>query len=156
MVGADQLSRDKLPPRPPTDVTAVNPLADSVRVRWTDNNNAETGYEVQRSTGPDFGRDLVSVGVAAPDQRQMVDLTGTIESGKTYYYRVRALGAPAPSAYAEAPERVVPGDPPAFGFSPFDDFANVARQSQWALNGSTAFRDAGGDPLGASERLMLT
>lgn len=66
-----------------------------IALSWTDNSGNESGFRIERSTnGSKFSR-IATVGANVTSYMN----TG-LKRGKTYYYRVRANGSPAPSAWS--------------------------------------------------------
>ena len=66
-----------------------------IDLTWSDNSTNETGFRIERSTnGSKFSR-IATVGANVTSYVN----TG-LKRGKTYYYRVRANGSPAPSAWS--------------------------------------------------------
>src|SRR4051812_28835089 len=89
---------DPAPLVAPTNVLAEPLCSEKITVSFTDSNDTETGYEVQRgrsASGP-----FVTVGTtpagAAGETLSFVDLASAsnlLEEEGIYYYRVRALGS---------------------------------------------------------------
>lgn len=92
---SNTLSVGTAPPAP-SGLTATVLTARSVRVAWTDNSSAETGFEVERGTGsPGTGFSVVTT--QGPNATTYTD-TGVLPD-RTYSYRVRAAGAAGKSGY---------------------------------------------------------
>lgn len=79
----------------PTGLTAARASASTAALQWADNSAAETGYEIQRSTGAaDFG-------LLATVAANVTSYTDTgLEASATYTYRVRAVGPDGDSAFS--------------------------------------------------------
>ncbi len=83
-----------------TGLTATALTARSVRVAWTDNSAAETGFEVERGAGSP-GAGFAVVTTQGPNATSYTDAAVVPET--TYSYRVRVAGAGGKSGYtAEA------------------------------------------------------
>lgn len=83
------------PPAAPTALVVTSATRNQVRLAWTDNSNNETSFRIQRSAdGVNFKDDgTVAAGVTT--------FTSTgLRSGRTYYFRVLALGSSGGSAYS--------------------------------------------------------
>lgn len=84
-------------PAAPSNLTATAVSISQIDLKWTDNANNETGYQVERSpNGTSFTKiaDL-------PANATTYQSTG-LTPATTYYYRVRAVNAIGPSAYSNA------------------------------------------------------
>lgn len=83
----------------PIDLVA-EPLVSnrSVRLKWSDRSDSETGYEVYRSISPSGGFTLVTT--TAANVTTYDDKTTTLVPGQVYYYRVRAKKGTTYSAYS--------------------------------------------------------
>jgi hypothetical protein len=90
-------SSGQVPATPSVLVASANPSAptSSVALSWADNANNETGYAVERSTD---GRSFTQIAQAGANTGAWTD-TG-LNSGTTYYYRVRAFNGSGNSAYS--------------------------------------------------------
>ncbi|HLL88160.1 MAG TPA: NPCBM/NEW2 domain-containing protein, partial [Tepidisphaeraceae bacterium] len=88
----------------PTNVAATALAPTQVRVLWTDNSTAETGYKVERSL--DSGKTWTQIATAAANSSSYFDTTA--RAGLSYGYRVRATTGSADSAYSEATYIVTP------------------------------------------------
>jgi hypothetical protein len=82
------------PPAAPTALSA-GPDKKAVALRWTDNSNDETAFLVERSTTATGG--FVQIGSVGVNTVSYVDATALRRT--TYFYRVRAAGGTARSAY---------------------------------------------------------
>jgi hypothetical protein len=87
------------PPAAPTGLTANVLSTNSIYLTWNDNANSETGYEIWRSSG-DKSNNRAIAKVDAGNGGQMNFTDSTLFANVTYYYKVRALGVVAPSAYS--------------------------------------------------------
>ena len=90
-------SSGQVPATPSVLVASANPSAptSSVALSWTDNANNETGYAVERSTDGRSFRQIAQVGA---NTGAWTDTA--LNSGTTYYYRVRAFNGSGNSAYS--------------------------------------------------------
>jgi hypothetical protein len=91
------------PPAAPSNLTGSavritgNFFQDRVTLNWTDNANNETGFQIQRSTSPNFtNATTYNVGANVTTFSQNVSRTFN------YYYRVRATNAAGNSAWSNA------------------------------------------------------
>jgi hypothetical protein len=91
------------PPAAPSNLTGSavriigNFFQDRVTLNWTDNANNETGFQIQRSTSPNFtNATTYNVGANVTTFSQNVSRTFD------YYYRVRAVNAAGNSAWSTA------------------------------------------------------
>jgi hypothetical protein len=81
----------------PTGLVAAGYSSTQVNLTWNDNSPLETGYEIQRSTtGIDGSWAVINTTVA--DVAAYVDMPP--QSGKLYYYKVRANTATVPSNFS--------------------------------------------------------
>jgi titin len=82
-------------PAAPTALRVTGATKNLVRLAWTDNSTNETGFGIEISTdGANFSvNGTVGAGVTT------FNSTG-LRSARTYYFRVRALGASGPSPYS--------------------------------------------------------
>jgi len=100
---SDYVSIAAVAPTAPTTLHAVasargvNPS--TVTLSWNDNSNNETGFTIQRSSGPSFKK-AVSIFAAGPNTTSFVDTT--VVSKKVYYYRVAAANGVGSSAWSNA------------------------------------------------------
>jgi phosphodiesterase/alkaline phosphatase D-like protein len=98
-------------PTAPSGLTATpsqpgQPTA--VVLAWVDNANNEQSYQVERAAGAGvFGL----IATLASNSRSYVDTAGLL-AGTTYTYRVRAINANAPSAYATSAAVTIGGRVP--------------------------------------------
>jgi FtsP/CotA-like multicopper oxidase with cupredoxin domain len=90
-------------PAAPSGVTAtavrVNNRSDRVTLTWIDNATNETGFQIQRATNALFTAGLVS-STAPADATTFT--TGNVARGRSFYFRVRAVGISGPSAWVNA------------------------------------------------------
>jgi predicted phage tail protein len=89
-------------PAAPSNLTATAARAngnnDTVTLKWADNADNETGFEIQRSTSATFTSPTTS---AAPANATQLVQTG-LSRARTYYYRVRATNLGGPSDWSNA------------------------------------------------------
>lgn len=124
--GVGDACDDPEPPAPPTDPTdLVGELAGtspdhSVQLTWEDHSDDEEGFRVERgelADGETDCADFTELKTVADDTTESSD--DTVESGKTYCYRVFAFNGDVDSAHAtntvqvEIPEDEPPPTPPA-------------------------------------------
>lgn len=83
----------QLPPAAPSGL-AVLPLGGGALLTWRDNARNEQGFEVERSSGGEFRR----LAWVEFDVVQYQD--AELAPGRTYAYRVRAIGTGGPSSYS--------------------------------------------------------
>ena len=90
-------SSGQAPATPSGLVAGVNPgnPTSSLVLSWADNANNETGYSVERSTD---GRSFAQIAQAGANTGAWTDTA--LNSGTTYYYRVRAFNGSGSSAYS--------------------------------------------------------
>ncbi|RPJ72376.1 MAG: fibronectin type III domain-containing protein [Acidobacteria bacterium] len=72
-------------------------LLDTVTLTWTDNATNEAGFQVQRSTAPEFNAGLVNY-AAGTNVRTFTDRLA--RRGVVYYYRVRAANLGGTSSWS--------------------------------------------------------
>jgi large repetitive protein len=87
------------PPAAPTGFTANVLSTNSIYLAWNDIADSETGYEIWRSSG-DKTNDRAIAKIAARNGGQMNFTDSTLFANVTYYYKVRALGVIAHSAFS--------------------------------------------------------
>ena len=66
-------------------------MLEKVELSWTDTNNSEAGYVIERSTSPSTGFAEIKTTVA--NQTSYHDLDTALRAGTTYYYRVKGKEA---------------------------------------------------------------
>ncbi len=95
-------------PAAPSAVTATAGAGPAVNVAWTDNATipAATIYTVERATDAAFTQNVVDTPVNNPAATSFND--GTVASGTTYYYRVRAEDAASFSVWVDAAAPATP------------------------------------------------
>ena len=79
----------------PSNLTATSNGIKRIDLSWNDNSTGETGFRIERSTNNRKFSRIATVGPGVTTYSN----TG-LRRGKTYYYRVRANGSPANSAYS--------------------------------------------------------
>lgn len=81
-------------PAAPTSLSAVA-AAGAINLSWTDNASDETGFHCERSVDNVNFFSIATLGANAASHAD-----AAVESGRTYYYRVRAVAGLATSAYS--------------------------------------------------------
>jgi transcriptional regulator CtsR/flagellar hook assembly protein FlgD len=81
----------------PTALSSTALSSTSVRLNWTDNSTAESGFAIERKTG--IGGSYVQLSNYAPANAVTLTDTGLLPS-TNYYYRIRAFTATTYSAYS--------------------------------------------------------
>lgn len=94
------------PPAAPENLMAMPSSIAEVRLTWTDASFNEERFEIER--GDVRGGPFTIVGDAPADATEFVD--GGLSASTTYFYRVRAVNAAGPSAFA-GPISVTTEDP---------------------------------------------
>lgn len=85
-------------PAVPTAASAITLSTNSVEVRWNDNSNNETGFEIYRAVGtPAAFRFVANVAAGAGGQMTFTD--NNLFANTNYIYRVRATGVGGNSAF---------------------------------------------------------
>ncbi len=79
-----------IPSRPeaPSNVVATALSYSKIKLTWVDNSNAETGYQIFRSTNPNTGFAPVNI---LPSNATTYTDSVSVNPGTTYYYRVHTL-----------------------------------------------------------------
>ncbi|MCC7382116.1 MAG: hypothetical protein IT384_09815 [Deltaproteobacteria bacterium] len=118
-------------PLPPSDLTASEPTAGSVLLRWTDNSNDEQGFRIERDLG---NNGFVRLGGAlAAETTEATD--AAVEPATDYRYRIIAFNAggdSAPSNIAAITTRpAAPLAPPAPGGVTAVGNSNVTALISW-------------------------
>ena len=96
------------PPVAPSDLDAqfkTHPSQDYILLTWTDNSNNETGFEVEYKEGA--GAWEVLGGDPTGEDQTSISVVG-ISTGRTYYFRVRALNSYGYSDYSNETSVAVP------------------------------------------------
>jgi hypothetical protein len=109
---------------------------DTVTLFWVDNDTNEVAQTIQRATDVGFTTDLTTYPVGA----DVVSAIDTVEHGDTYYYRIKATGVLAESAWSNiVAQATIPAEP--------TDFRRTARTTTsirlgWndASNNETGYR----------------
>jgi titin len=82
-------------PAAPSNLTAVQYVAQQVSLAWVDNANNETGFAIDRS---EDGINFAPLTSVAADTTSYVD--ATVSAGVTYWYQVAAFNDIGPSAFS--------------------------------------------------------
>lgn len=97
-----------MPPTAPSNLSATI-SGQSVSLAWDDNASGELGYQVERKEGTGTFLQLTNL---SPNSRAFLDMS--VQTGKTYAYRVLAINDAGPSAPSnEATASVAAATPPA-------------------------------------------
>ena len=83
-------------PAPPSNLTATAVSDTQVNLSWKDNSSNETGFRIERKTGPDGAYAEIATGAAGITTYQNPGLV----KGTTYFYRVRAYNVAGNSGYS--------------------------------------------------------
>jgi len=83
-------------PAPPSNLIATAVSTTQVNLVWTDNANNETGFKIERRTGPRGSFDPIAT--VRSDTQSYSD--SSVTSGQQYFYRVRATNPSGDSAYS--------------------------------------------------------
>lgn len=98
LTGADSVTIRVVVIEPPSRLRAIaSRKAPSITLRWEDNSDNETAFEIERSLDPVSG--FTPLDQAGPDSRTYTD-TG-LEEQTTYYYRIRACLDQACSTWSD-------------------------------------------------------
>ncbi len=84
-------------PSAPGSIQYSNVTNSSASLKWQDNSNIEYGFEIYRSQSENDGFSLICT--TTSNVTSYIDRN--LESGKTYYYRIRAFNDAGPSDYAQ-------------------------------------------------------
>ncbi|HMO25115.1 MAG TPA: choice-of-anchor D domain-containing protein, partial [Tepidisphaeraceae bacterium] len=95
-------------PTAPTSLIAIANSQTQITISWTDNNNNETGFRIERRIGNGSFTLLTTVG---SNVTNFVD--ASVGAGTSYTYRVRALGAAGDSAFSNEATAATPQGIPA-------------------------------------------
>ena len=96
------------PPAMPTNLAASTPAGGGIGLAWSDNSNAESGYEVQRARSDLQFASLATVGANATTYHD-----ASVSPDVRYWYRVRALRDLGYSAFSNWADAVVASAAPA-------------------------------------------
>jgi hypothetical protein len=101
--------------RAPSNLQATVDTATRLKITWTDNSAAETGFKIERSTD---GTTFSQIATATSTARTYAD--ASVTAGIQYWYRVRAYTALGNSGYSEAATSVLstPSAPSSLSVSP--------------------------------------
>jgi hypothetical protein len=92
-------------PAAPSNLVAATASTTSINLSWTDNSTNETGFQIERTL--ESGVDFVLIHTTSANATSYSN-TG-LQSGVTYYYRIRALNASGTSQYtAQASGKTTP------------------------------------------------
>jgi fibronectin type 3 domain-containing protein len=96
------------PPAAPSNLVAALQAGPQVRLRWLDNANNETGFEVERSVNGGPFTLIATPGVSTGTGLTVTYFNTGLALGNTYAYRVRAMRGAAASAYSNTVTVVLP------------------------------------------------
>jgi hypothetical protein len=83
-------------PDAPTRLAVTSVTSSRISIRWRDNADTESGYQIERKTGSTgTWSQIASVG---PNVSTFTDTT--LKARTTYYYRVRAFNSGGTSSYS--------------------------------------------------------
>lgn len=131
------------PPAPvaPTNLVASVPGLNTIQLTWNDNSENETGFEIWRSVGNNTEFSLLTTVAGGPgSQKTYID--APVFANVHYFYKVRATGAPTPSAFTGEASAATANTPPVL--NPIPNF--TVRQGESVSVPVTA-SDVDGDPL---------
>ena len=98
-------------PAAPSGLTATATSFNQVELSWTDNSSNESGFRIERCTGPMSScSSFTQIAQVALDISALTDL-GT-QGQTTYTYRVRAFNSSGQSAYSNSAQVTTPAAPP--------------------------------------------
>lgn len=83
-------------PNAPTNLTATAATTSQINLTWVDNSGNETGFKIERKTGPSGTWSQISTVGAGITTFSSTGLT----AGTQYYYRIRAYNAAGDSGYS--------------------------------------------------------
>ncbi len=92
------------PPADPSNLAGAWISNSSIRLSWTRNSANDTGFSIERSTD---NAHFDPAGTAAAGATMFTDSTG-LQSGTSYYYRIRAFNANGNSGYSNVAGPIVP------------------------------------------------
>jgi len=93
------LTVNQLPPDAPANLEAVAVSDITIDLSWIDNSSNEIKFEIERSS-TSLTTGFIKIDTVAPDVKSYSDTT--LNSGITYYFRVRAINSAGNSGYADA------------------------------------------------------
>ncbi|MGB7157341.1 MAG: fibronectin type III domain-containing protein [Tepidisphaeraceae bacterium] len=85
-------------PAAPSVLRATGVSPSQVNLTWTDNSANETGFQIQRKTGP--GGTYATIFTTVANATSYVDVNASLLPGTQYIYRVRAVNGVGPSAFS--------------------------------------------------------
>jgi hypothetical protein len=97
-------------PAAPTNLTATAQAGPRVTLGWRDNANNESGYTVERCSfvaPATTCNNFAQIATPGPGNNNMTYIDATVTGGNSYLYRVAAVNAAGPSAYATLTTAVV-------------------------------------------------
>jgi subtilisin family serine protease len=99
------------PPSAPSNLNASAIFYNQVELTWSDNSNDETGFQIERCTGPSATcATFAQIAQISADITGLSDLSVTGQT--TYTYRVRAFNSNGQSAYSSPAQVTTPMAPP--------------------------------------------
>jgi titin len=123
-------------PAAPSGLSATATSFNQVELSWTDNSSNESGFLIERCTGPMSScSSFTQIAQVAVDISALTDLS--VQGQTTYTYRARAFNASGQSAYSNSAQVTTPTAPPSSQVVP----AGVQRIG--AAPGSVTWNGAG-------------
>lgn len=92
-------------PRPPVELTAKVLSASAIKLGWRDESNNEDGFRIERTQSSGRYKRIADV---PANTTTYVDTSSDLKPGKSYVYRVRAMGLDGYSPYSERARAVTP------------------------------------------------
>lgn len=135
-IGKDAQYCSTTPPAAPTNLTANAASTSQINLAWTDNDTSESGFKIERCTGPGC-TDFTQVATVGTNVTAYAN-TG-LSASTTYTYRVRAYNGAGDSGYSD-PASATTLAAPALPAAPSNLTATAASKSQinlaWTDNAS--------------------
>jgi hypothetical protein len=97
------------PPAAPSNLTATPLSGTQIRLTWTDNSTNETGFYIERAVTNRRGSLGSYTRIATVGANVTSYSDGTVVSGKSYSYRIRAYNSAGTSAYSNMTSKVAGG-----------------------------------------------
>ncbi|GEM_PF-6370222 len=127
-------------PNTPTSLTADPNGLISVVVSWTDNADNESGYEVERADGLCSANSvfvqITTVSAVGGSGTKIIFIDNSLQSAKSYCYRVRATHDGIPSSYSNSDDATTLSDTDGDGVPDPQDNCNLPNANQKDANGN--------------------